>query len=835
MPSQTPRVFISYSHDSPEHKKRVLTLANQLRTDGIESWIDEYVQDPDEGWIRWMRNQVKQASRVLLVFTKTYQRRFEGDEEEGKGLGATFEGVIVTQWLYESGGRNAKFRPIVCELADDRFISDELRRFNHYRVDTPEGYENLLRWLHEAPVIVVPRIGRKPNLPPEAFPDTITDDKKPIHNLPFLSNPLFTGRQVELQVLRRALQESGSMAVTQTVTVHGLGGVGKTQLAVQYAWKYLREFDAVLWARADSPEALDASLAGLASVLRLPEANEHEQAVQIKAVLGWLAGHNRWLMIADNAAAARAVQEYLLPCLPGAMLITSRLSRWPLNMPHLPLDLFSAEEAVHYLMTRVTEHQHEAVNEAHARKLAEELGYLPLALEQAASFLTKVSCSFEQYREYLRDARPKLLSYEAKGATRYPASIAKTWSLTLERLNPLSRAVLRLAAWLAPEAIPRGLFTAEEVLLSEMLGGSMDVSRLSVDLVLAELDEFSLVRLASKTVSVHRLLQAVEQDSLSAEDCERWLDRAARLFNAFAPGSPSDARTWDVWLSLVPHAEALLEHTKRRAIDALPIALMANQFGLFLLARAAYAQAEPMFRRALAIREKAFGPEHPDVAQSLNSLATFYGGRGQYGKAEPLHQRALAIREKALGPEHPDVAQSLNDLAALYCDQGQYGKAEPLYQRALAIREKALGPEHPDVAQSLRNLATLYHNQGEYGRAEPRAIREGKGFLPARPGDTRKGAWPGAPQCGAEPRRPGGGLLWPGAIREGRATLPARPGDLRKGAGLGAHQCDTEPQQLSGALLWPRAIREGKGFLPARPGDPRKGARCGGPRRGDER
>jgi hypothetical protein len=163
---QPPRAFISYSHDSAEHALRMLGLANQLRVDGVEAWIDQYVQDPEEGWISWMRNQVKQADRVLLVFTETYQRRFEGNEEEGKGLGATFEGVIVTQWLYESGGRNKKFRPVVFRAEDERFIPVELRRFNRYRADTPENYQVLLRWLREKPQIVVPPVGQGPDLPP---------------------------------------------------------------------------------------------------------------------------------------------------------------------------------------------------------------------------------------------------------------------------------------------------------------------------------------------------------------------------------------------------------------------------------------------------------------------------------------------------------------------------------------------------------------------------------------------------------------------------------------------------------------------------------------------
>ena len=161
------RVFISYSHDSTEHEQRVRALADQLRADGVDAWIDQYVQDPDEGWVKWMRTQVREAEKALLVFTETYQRRFEGDEEEGKGLGATFEGVIVTQSLYESGGRNAKFRPVVFRDEDAQFIPVELRRFNRYRVDTPEYYQNLLRWLYKEPLIVVPTLGQKANLPPQ--------------------------------------------------------------------------------------------------------------------------------------------------------------------------------------------------------------------------------------------------------------------------------------------------------------------------------------------------------------------------------------------------------------------------------------------------------------------------------------------------------------------------------------------------------------------------------------------------------------------------------------------------------------------------------------------
>ncbi|MCH7921671.1 MAG: tetratricopeptide repeat protein [Nitrospinae bacterium] len=131
------------------------------------------------------------------------------------------------------------------------------------------------------------------------------------------------------------------------------------------------------------------------------------------------------------------------------------------------------------------------------------------------------------------------------------------------------------------------------------------------------------------------------------------------------------------------------------------------------------AKAESLYKRALAIREKALGPDHPLVAQSLNNLAALYLQKGKYTKAEPLFERALAIREKALGPDHPHVATSLNNLAALYLQKGKYTKAEPLFERALAIREKALEPDHPYLVQSLKNLAALYQVQGQYPKAEP--------------------------------------------------------------------------------------------------------------------
>jgi CHAT domain-containing protein/tetratricopeptide (TPR) repeat protein len=143
-----------------------------------------------------------------------------------------------------------------------------------------------------------------------------------------------------------------------------------------------------------------------------------------------------------------------------------------------------------------------------------------------------------------------------------------------------------------------------------------------------------------------------------------------------------------------------------------------NNLALVYRDQGKYAEAEGLYKRALAIREQALGADHPDVAQTLNNLALVYGDQSKYAEAEGLHKRALAIREQALGADHPDVAQTLNNLANLYRNQGKYAEAEGLYKRALAIREQARGADHPDVARTLNNLANVYRNQGKYTEAE---------------------------------------------------------------------------------------------------------------------
>jgi SEFIR domain len=564
MASDPPKVFISYSHDSSEHTRRVRALADQLRADGIDAWIDQYAQDPDEGWVRWMRSQVTQANRVLLIFTEAYQRRFEGDEEEGKGLGATFEGVLVTQWLYENGGRNEKFRPVVFTEQDEQFIPLELRRFNRYRVDTPDHYQNLLRWMHEAPQIIAPIVGQKPHLPLEPTPRLFPDEADKSHDtkenpykllgcrpgssiaLPVsppqsaaISNfpdrsPFFTGRAGVLLAVHKALAEHGRVALS------GLGGVGKTQTAVEYGHRHVQEYNYVFWAIADSREALASSYLTVARLLNLPEVGAQDQTLAADAVKRWLASHHGWLIILDNADDLVMARAFIPPGKNGHVLLTTR-ARAAGAVPRLvEIQEMGTEEGALFLLRRskyITPNAlfeaAEPTDRARAKEIAMQLDGLPLALDQAAAYIEETGCGLSGYLDLYRKHAPELLRRRGVLASDHPEPVASTWVLSfenIEKANPAAAEVLRCCAFLdPPDGIPEEVFREGAPELGPTLG-AVASDTLAWNDALSEILKYSLLRRDpnASTLEIHRLVQAVLKQGMDVATQCLWAERALR-------------------------------------------------------------------------------------------------------------------------------------------------------------------------------------------------------------------------------------------------------------------------------------------------------------------
>ncbi len=552
-----------------------------------------------------------------------------------------------------------------------------------------------------------------------------------VWTVPFRLNPHFTGREDILSRLRNALAGSTSV-ITQPLAVHGLGGIGKTQLAVEYVWRNKADYDSVLWIVADSPENTAANLAGLCrrAVLDLPESEVPEQQEQLAAVRRWLRTHERWLLVLDSVdtrEAAEFVRGFLDPTWTGHIIITSRRSDWNQHteIADLPVPLFEEQEAVAFLRERVGAGGFDAGTEEDARAVAEVLGRLPLALEQAAAYMLHRRVPFGEYRRRLGEARPLVLATQSTGGTGYPASIAETWLVTEQQLSPPARAILRLAAFLAPDDIPRDLISLEKPLLGEAFllveteseAVSPPHSAASVEEALVELADYSLIYLAPQVFSCHRLVQAVQRDRAGAQG-SKLVELLLRRLAERLPVEADDVRAWPAMNAFKPHIEAIAAFSNDYGIVE-PTGLLLSQLGIFLSAKAIYHEAEPMLRRSLAIDEQIYGTEHTKVVPHLNNLATLLYATSRFGEAEPLMRRALAIAEQSHGPEYFRVATHLNNLAQLLKSTNRQEEAEALIRRALAINEASFGSNHPKVAVNLNNLSQLLMDINRHAEAEP--------------------------------------------------------------------------------------------------------------------
>ena len=550
----------------------------------------------------------------------------------------------------------------------------------------------------------------------------------PLWNVPLSRNLFFTGQDEVLSQLARLLQSKQKTALTQPYAMSGLGGIGKTQLALEYAYRHRQDYHAILWGRADTREALISTFVTIASLLDLPEKDDKDQMVIVEAVKTWLAGRSKWLFILDNADELAIVKEFIPPAFQGHLLLTTRAQVMGELARKLEVKVMQPEAGALLLLRRAgllapdaPFEQTSPANVTVAKELSKEMGGLPLALDQAGAYIEAASCSLQDYQRLYQIRRAELLKERGGVVPDHSESVAATWSLAFQKVeqnNPAASDLLRLCAFLYPDAIPEEIITKGNEHLGLQLQ-MMASDPLTLNKAITALRAYSLVSRDpdAHTLTVHRLVQAVVSDALPAEAQRQRRQQAVLAVNASFPQAEYD--NWPQCERLLPHALLVTQYVETDQIIGEEAGRLLHETASYLRSRARYPEAEPLFQRALHIREQQLGPEYLDVTASLNNLALLYYNQGKYAEAEPLFQRALHVREQQLGPEHLQVAYPLNNLANLFYEQGKYAEAESFYLRMLCIFEQQLGPEHPDVAASLNNLALFYRDQGKYAEAEP--------------------------------------------------------------------------------------------------------------------
>jgi serine/threonine protein kinase len=536
-----------------------------------------------------------------------------------------------------------------------------------------------------------------------------------IWQVPLRRNPNFTGREEELAELAESLRQRALLAI---VALRGLGGVGKSQLALEYAYRHAHEYDLVAWLRAEETETLAEDFAALAEPLHLSERETPDQRRKIEAVRAWLERNTNWLVVFDNAPNPDAIRSFLPRTSTGHVLVTSRHQSWRELGLSLPVEELDPREAVEFLLRRTDESDRAA-----AAQLAEDLGRLPLALEEAAAYMETTGRSLRTYLPLLRDRQKVLLS--GPRLSHHAGTLGGTWEISFRQVEeeiPEATDLLRLCAFLGADDIPVELLRSGRKHLPDALAVAAS-DPIRFDECIAALRRYSLVKVERDALSLHRLVQLVTRERLPEAERPQWAERALRVAEA---GFPLSGMAGDIQPEagrLLPHALAALSYAESLPSCAIPAGRLLNRTGNYLSARGFHEQARQRLERALVLYEGSPEPTDSHVGNLSADFGLVLFALGETERAITRVERALDIHERLRGPNHLRVAIDLMNLAILLRNEGELERVRSNSNRALEIVRAQLGPGHPLEAQGLATLSRAHFELGAFREARGAADR----------------------------------------------------------------------------------------------------------------
>ncbi len=719
-------IFISYSRPDQESALRISEI---LANKGLQVWIDQWELIPGVPWEEVSLKAIENSSALVIMVSTSSLSKFQLTE-------ATY-GLILNKEIF----------PVLLPGATIDNLPSMLKELEV--IDLRDGFDKESEILRKFKLIVEKiSVGsiEHGQLPPGS-------------RMSFTKNVKFTGRETDLIAILESFDLRNEEKTIQTTVVTGMGGIGKTQLAIEFCYRFGHYFKGVHWLTADQDIAAEIAECGLEMGLKpWPEAQEEQVRVTLAA---WKGGGPR-LVVLDHMEDLQVLQKWR-PRLGGVkVLLTSRIGRWPagLRVQVQRLGALQREES-RALLVKLAPHL-DRVDVDNLDKVAERYQDVPLGMHLAGSYLNmRPELSVGDYLTRLEKRggvlkQARLPDWVGDDPAGYERNLWATFEVGVEALEDdekLGNAALKMflaSGYCAANVrIPRKI-------LSGMVAGGEGEAKIDPDLAIEKLVQVGLLELGETGLVAHPLLvefaRAVdekEEDSvlpglvsalgdLSYEALEKGLPER---FKPLRPHMETAAKAAEkarlegagmLWKNLGSHLQNVAEYAGAKAAyeralaideaafgpDHPNIASDVNNLGLVLQAQGDYAGAKAAYERALAIDEAAFGPDHPDVARDINNLGNVLQDQGDYAGAKAAFERALAIWEVELGPDHPNVATTVNNLGVVLKALGDYAGAKAAYERALAIDEAAFGPDHPNVATTVNNLGLVLQAQGDYAGAK---------------------------------------------------------------------------------------------------------------------
>ena len=531
-------------------------------------------------------------------------------------------------------------------------------------------------------------------------------------------NKNFTGRDAILSLLRRRIASGITAVIPEDPlpqALQGLGGVGKTAVAIEYAHRYRGDYDVVWWITADQLPLVRASLAAIAVRLGLPESAATtgiEGAA--KAALDALRRgqpYSRWLLIFDNADQPEDFPEFI-PQGPGDVLITSRNHRWGGRAETIQMNVFSRDESVEFLRKRGPNE----ITDNEADSLAEKLGDLPLALEQAGAMLAETGMPAE---EYLKLVDEQIVMIMAEGRSPgYGTSVTAAWAVSVAKVRqrlPQAEVLLRTCAFFGPEPIPRDVFRRGTQATSTQISDLMQDSILFAQAI-RELARFALVTIGGRSISVHRLVQALLRGELSAAEQERYRHDIHLILATAAPPCPADDRYWPRYRELLPHVAA--EATQFASCTVTEVRALALDVLCYLYLVGDHRSCADMSGRFISQWAADSGLDDPAVIDAYRHCGNALRGLGRNAEAFALNEENLDRACRVLGPANAVTLSIQTSAAADQRARGNFTVARDIDSEALDRSREALGEDSPHTIRIISNLAIDYGLNSDYRRSQ---------------------------------------------------------------------------------------------------------------------
>ena len=673
----------------------------------------------DKGWAEWIASQLEDAGYTVVIQAWDFLAGGDFVLEMDKALReceqmiavlseAYFESAFARrEWSAGLGKDPAGERGTVLPVRIEQFEIAGLARTSTF-VDLADLAESEAqrKLLDE---VGARQAGRRRPVSPPPFPGThvhggaaFPPSLPPVWNLPMqLRN--FVGREDLLDRVKHGLQHR------HLVTLFGIGGIGKSRSAVEFAYQSSSDYDAVWRIRARDPGTARADLAALSSSLHLSQVEGAQLNEQIDGVRTWLMQHGRWLLLIDDAPGPQSVSDLLPPVLPGHVIVTSQeAAGWePLGEP-IEMVAFDKTQAIDLLSIRVRKGSMEDL-----QALAKALGYLPLALEQAAAYMSITGVSPLAYLDRLQE---RGLEVFAQGQPLdYERTVATTWKIAIEEIGTHAKAsrLLNHCAFLSPEGIPRGLFDGGDNRFEISDGDSPR----AIDEAISTLRRFSLISVNGEQLSMHRLVQRVVRESFPRRRRRKVVANVRELLvDAWPVSDGREAQDWPACAALAPHLESFARFLRDEEDNSRSASQLLMPIAVFFASRGDLYSAATLFQEVISIADSTPVPFWFFV-HTLSEYGVVLTYLDRDGEAMEMHERAIGVIERYRQRNHLQAARHYGLAGISFLEAGELERAQNLDERALDIIRRKAPNDAPYIASALGNLGSVYHARGNPHRA----------------------------------------------------------------------------------------------------------------------